>query len=104
MTIRSGWKIAEVDATDVKIGDRIMVMLSDATAAVPVTSITEKVLDLTKYDLGKPVHLKFGWDKSANPWYVDERDMTANKDGKAFIGVRATPEDIHNEAVSLGLV
>lgn len=61
-------------AYDVEIGDRVVCMLSDAVAAVEVTSITYRDLDLTRHGLGHVVHVVFGY--SCAPWWVDQQMMS----------------------------
>lgn len=72
-----GMPYVRVTATDVKVGDSVVLMLSDAVAAVKVTSITERVLDLTAHGLGKPVHIAFGY--ASGTWWVDQSMMTFAK-------------------------
>jgi hypothetical protein len=61
-------------AWEVNVGDRVVCMLSDAVAAVEVSSITYREQDLTAYGLDRTVVVVFGY--TAAPWWVDQLMMS----------------------------
>lgn len=83
MSEHLGVKVTEKNAYDVRIGDSVVCMLSDAVARVPVTSITYRDLDLTRHGQGHSVHVVFGYSRA--PWWVDQMDMTANIEHTVFV-------------------
>lgn len=70
---------------DVKVGDKISCLLSDASADLEVIGWEDKVIDLTRYDLGTSTyrHFKVSWE----PWWA--YDMKSFRldgpDGKALV-------------------
>jgi hypothetical protein len=61
-------------AWEVNVGDRVVCMLSDAVAAVEVSSITYREQGLTAYGLDRTVVVVFGY--TAAPWWVDQLMMS----------------------------
>ncbi|MEV5883066.1 hypothetical protein AB0L74_10165 [Streptomyces sp. NPDC052020] len=77
-----------VPTKDVKVGDKISCLLSDASADLEVTGWEDKVIDLTRYGLGVSTyrHFKVSWA----PWWAC--DMKAFRldgpEGKALVLAR----------------
>ncbi|MFI0553453.1 hypothetical protein [Streptomyces scabiei] len=66
--MRDGIEREWIPTKDVKIGDKISCLLSDASADLEVTGWDDKVIDLTRYDLGTTTyrHFKVSWE----PWWA----------------------------------
>ncbi len=57
-----------IPTADVKVGDRISCLLSDASADLEVTGWEDRVIDLTRYDLGTSTYRNF--KVSGEPWWA----------------------------------
>jgi len=81
-----GLQVAYVDTMDVRVGDQIVCMLSDATATVTVTGWTDRELDLRWPGHANPVHRTFTYTSA--PWWVDKAMMTHGLAGRTHIVAR----------------
>lgn len=79
-----------VPTGDVREGDRIACLLSDAHAFLPVTGWADKTLDLTRHGLGVHVHRVFSVANA--PWWAGDDMRTHDLAGQALIVKRGTGE------------
>lgn len=81
-----------VPTAEVRVGDRIACLLSDAHAFLPVTGWDDKTLDLTRYGSERPfgiiVHRVFTVTNA--PWWAGEDMRTGDLAGPALIVKRGT--------------
>ena len=71
-----------IPTEEVRTGDRIACLLSDARAYPTVTGWSDKTIDLSAHGLGVHVHRTFTVRRA--PWWAE--DMTTfNLDGKTLI-------------------
>lgn len=71
--MRDGITREWIPTVQVRIGDRISCLLSGASADLEVTGWEDKVIDLTRYDLGTSTYRHF--KVKSEPWWV--YDMTS---------------------------
>ncbi|MFB8026901.1 MULTISPECIES: hypothetical protein [unclassified Streptomyces] len=71
--MRDGITREWIATAQVRMGDRISCLLSDASADLAVTGWQDKVIDLTRYDLGTSTYRHF--TVKAAPWWA--ADMTS---------------------------
>lgn len=72
-----------VPTVDVRVGDQLACLLSDAQAYPEITGWSDRLLQLSRYDLPDVVHRTFtvGWA----PWWVDHSQCTSALNGEALI-------------------
>ena len=84
-----------IPTSEVRAGDRIACLLSDARDYLTVTGWHDKKLDLAKYDLGVHVHRTF--ETTYAPWWVNcgNDDMRTNDlAGETLIvGIGPSPDN-----------
>jgi hypothetical protein len=86
--MRDGITREWIPTDQVRVGDKISCLLSDASADLEVTGWEDKVIDLTRYDLGTSTyrHFKVKWE----PWWAyDMKSFRLDgRDGKALVLAR----------------
>ncbi len=82
MTTYYGHELEWVRTTDVKVGDRIACLLSDASAFPVITGWSDKTLDLTRYELGVAIHRVFR--AMPAPWWCDDAMTTGTVSDDQF--------------------
>ncbi|WP_188279276.1 hypothetical protein [Streptomyces sp. CBMA29] len=71
-----------IPTPDVRVGDRIALLLSDAQDYPVITGWTDRTLDLERHGLGSPVHRT--WRVRWAPWWAFDM-LTDGLDGESLI-------------------
>jgi hypothetical protein len=79
-----------VPVVQVHKGDRVVVLLADAGAAVEITGWTDRRLDLTRH--GLPIAYQRTYTVKGAPWFVTERDLRHDVNGLVLIIPANSPE------------
>jgi hypothetical protein len=83
----SGRHVDWVPTAEVRVGDRLACLLSDAHAFPAVTGWTDRVLDLAPHSLPSVTHRTFQVSGDT-PWWVDESMCTNNLANQTLIVAR----------------
>ncbi len=75
-----------IPAADVRIGDSLACLLSDAYAYLPVTGWSDSECDLSRYGLGISTRRTF--TVAGRPWWVETADLRHDLAGQALIVAR----------------
>jgi len=82
-------KVEWIPTGEVKVGDRIACLLSDAHAYPTVTGWNDKVIDLSRYGLPVSKYRIFTVSEDVH-WWIDESMRTNDLERETLIVARST--------------